>query len=100
MLADFLAASFSAFAAASICSFALFKVSHGLYKTFYEDAVSNIRRWLDAPHSRPPQSSPEQDRECCGHNHEIYPRAVQGEIHDGDKEQRKQRNSRHSGDSC
>ena len=23
-------------------------VSHGLYKTFYEDTVSNIRRWLDA----------------------------------------------------
>jgi hypothetical protein len=22
-------------------------VSHGLYKTFYEDAVSNIRKWLD-----------------------------------------------------
>jgi lactate dehydrogenase-like 2-hydroxyacid dehydrogenase len=22
-------------------------VSHGLYKTFYEDTVSNIRRWLD-----------------------------------------------------
>jgi len=52
------------------------------------------------PHSRPPHSPPEQDRECCGHKHEIYPRAVQGEIHDSDKEQRKQRNSRHSGDSC
>jgi len=23
-------------------------VSHGLYKTFYEDTVSNIRKWLDA----------------------------------------------------
>jgi phosphoglycerate dehydrogenase-like enzyme len=23
-------------------------VSHGLYKTFYEDTVSNIRNWLDA----------------------------------------------------
>ena len=22
-------------------------VSHGIYKTFYEDAVSNIRKWLD-----------------------------------------------------
>ena len=22
-------------------------VSHGLYKTFYEDVVSNIRKWLD-----------------------------------------------------
>jgi phosphoglycerate dehydrogenase-like enzyme len=22
-------------------------VSHGLYKTFYEDTVSNIRKWLD-----------------------------------------------------
>jgi len=22
-------------------------VSHGLYKTFYEDTVSNIRQWLD-----------------------------------------------------
>ncbi|HEX4166700.1 MAG TPA: NAD(P)-dependent oxidoreductase [Bryobacteraceae bacterium] len=22
-------------------------VSHGLYKTFYEDSVSNIRKWLD-----------------------------------------------------
>jgi hypothetical protein len=52
-----------------------------------------------APHLRPPHSPPEQDRECCGHKHEIYPRAVQGEIRDRDKEQRKQRNSRHSGDS-
>jgi hypothetical protein len=42
---------------------------------------------------------PKQDRECCGHKREIYPRAVQGEIRDRDKEQRKQRNSRHSGDS-
>jgi hypothetical protein len=50
--------------------------------------------------SRRPQSPPEQDRECCGHNHEIYPRGVLGEIHDGDKEQRKQRNSRQSGNSC
>jgi phosphoglycerate dehydrogenase-like enzyme len=23
-------------------------VSHGLYNTFYEDTVSNIRKWLDA----------------------------------------------------
>ena len=23
-------------------------VSHDLYKTFYEDKVSNIRKWLDA----------------------------------------------------
>ena len=23
-------------------------VSHGLYKTFYEETVSNIRKWLDA----------------------------------------------------
>ena len=23
-------------------------VSHGLYKTFYEDTVSNVRKWLDA----------------------------------------------------
>jgi len=22
-------------------------VSHGLYKTFYEDTVSNIRKWID-----------------------------------------------------
>jgi phosphoglycerate dehydrogenase-like enzyme len=22
-------------------------VSHGLYKTFYEDTVSNVRKWLD-----------------------------------------------------
>ena len=22
-------------------------VSHGLYKTFYDDTVSNIRKWLD-----------------------------------------------------
>jgi phosphoglycerate dehydrogenase-like enzyme len=22
-------------------------VSHGLYKTFYEDTVSNIQKWLD-----------------------------------------------------
>ena len=22
-------------------------VSHGLYKTFYEDTVANIRKWLD-----------------------------------------------------
>jgi hypothetical protein len=22
-------------------------VSHGLYKTFYEDTVSNIRKWLE-----------------------------------------------------
>jgi phosphoglycerate dehydrogenase-like enzyme len=27
-------------------------VSHGLYKTFYEDTVSNIRKWLDT-HSAP-----------------------------------------------
>jgi phosphoglycerate dehydrogenase-like enzyme len=26
-------------------------VSQGLYKTFYEDTVSNIRKWLDT-HSR------------------------------------------------
>ena len=25
-------------------------VSHGLYKTFYEDTVSNIRKWLDIRH--------------------------------------------------
>jgi phosphoglycerate dehydrogenase-like enzyme len=25
-------------------------VSHGLYKTFYEDTVSNIRKWLDTQH--------------------------------------------------
>jgi phosphoglycerate dehydrogenase-like enzyme len=25
-------------------------VSQGLYKTFYEDIVSNIRKWLDAQH--------------------------------------------------
>jgi phosphoglycerate dehydrogenase-like enzyme len=25
-------------------------VSHGLYKTFYEDTVSNIRKWLDTKH--------------------------------------------------
>ena len=28
-------------------------VSHGLYKTFYEDTVSNIRQWLDAHFGRP-----------------------------------------------
>src|SRR5258705_4857042 len=27
-------------------------VSHGLYKTFYEDTVSNIRKWLDTPIER------------------------------------------------
>ena len=25
-------------------------VSQGLYKTFYEDIVSNIRKWLDTQH--------------------------------------------------
>jgi phosphoglycerate dehydrogenase-like enzyme len=25
-------------------------VSQGLYKTFYEDTVSNIRKWLDTQH--------------------------------------------------
>ena len=27
-------------------------VSHGLYKTFYEDTVSNIRKWLDTAQMR------------------------------------------------
>jgi len=27
-------------------------VSQGLYKTFYEDTVSNIRKWLDAQHHK------------------------------------------------
>ena len=27
-------------------------VSHGLYKTFYEDTVSNIRKWLDTHQTR------------------------------------------------
>jgi phosphoglycerate dehydrogenase-like enzyme len=26
-------------------------VSHGLYKTFYEDTVANIRAWLDTKSS-------------------------------------------------
>ena len=25
--------------------------AHGLYKTFYEDTVSNIRKWLDTHHA-------------------------------------------------
>jgi phosphoglycerate dehydrogenase-like enzyme len=28
-------------------------VSQSLYKTFYEDIVSNIRKWLDAQHQCP-----------------------------------------------
>jgi phosphoglycerate dehydrogenase-like enzyme len=29
-------------------------VSHGLYKTFYEDTVANVRRWLDAQPNNTP----------------------------------------------
>jgi hypothetical protein len=29
---------------------ALAAAPHGLYKTFYEDTVSNIRKWLDTKH--------------------------------------------------
>jgi hypothetical protein len=43
-----------------------------------------------APHSMAPQSARYEERECCGHNHEIEPRAVQAEIHDGNEEHRKQ----------
>jgi phosphoglycerate dehydrogenase-like enzyme len=32
-------------------------VSHGLYRTFYEDSVSNIRKWLDS-HSADPTTHP------------------------------------------
>ena len=39
-----------------------------------------------APHSMAPQSARYEERECCGHNHEIEPRAVQAEIHHGNKE--------------
>jgi hypothetical protein len=55
---------------------------------------------LRAPHSRAPQSARYEDRECCGHNHEIEPRAVQTEIHGGNKEQRKHDNQRYSCDRC
>jgi hypothetical protein len=37
-----------------------------------------------------PQSARYEERECCGHNHEIEPRAVKAEIHDGNEEHRKQ----------
>ena len=47
-----------------------------------------------------PQSARYEERECCGHNHEIEPRAVQAEIHDGDEEQRKHENPRYSCDRC
>jgi len=55
---------------------------------------------MRAPHSRAPQSARKEDRESCGHNHEIEPRAVQAEIHDGDKEQRKHENPRYSCNCC
>ena len=55
---------------------------------------------MRAPHSRAPQSARKQDRECCGHNHEIEPRAVKAEIDDGNKEQRKHENPRYSCDRC
>jgi len=55
---------------------------------------------MRAPHSRAPQSARQEDRECCSHNHEIEPRAVQAEIHDGNKEQRKHENPRCSCDLC
>ena len=29
-------------------------VSHGLYKTFYEDTVSNVRKWLDTQYDAKP----------------------------------------------
>ena len=47
---------------------------------------------MRAPHSRTPQSAREEDRECRGHNHEIESCAVQAEIHDRNKEQRKHEN--------
>jgi len=53
---------------------------------------------LRAPHSRAPQSARQEDRECCSHNHEIEPRAVQAEIHHGNKQQRKHENPRYSCD--
>ena len=53
-----------------------------------------------APHSRAPQSARKEDRECCGNNHNIEPRAVQAEIHDGSQQQRKQENPRYSCDRC
>jgi hypothetical protein len=55
---------------------------------------------IRAPHSRAPQSARKENRDCCGHNHEIEPRAVQAEIHDGNKEQRKHENPRYSCDRC
>jgi hypothetical protein len=51
-----------------------------------------------APHSMVPQSARYEERECCGHNHEIEPRAVQAEIHHGNKQQRKHENPRYSCD--
>jgi len=53
-----------------------------------------------APHSMAPQSARYEERECCGHNHEIEPRAVQAEIHDGNEEHRKHENPRYSCDRC
>jgi LysR family hca operon transcriptional activator len=53
---------------------------------------------MRAPHSRAPQSARQEDRECCSHNHEIEPRAVQAEIHDRNKEQREHENPRYSRD--
>ena len=55
---------------------------------------------MRAPHSRAPQSARKQDRECCGHNHEIEARAVKAEIDDGNKEQRKHENPRYFCDRC
>src|SRR3981189_3996670 len=43
-------------------------VSHGLYKTFYEDTVSNIRKWLDTkreeegPDHRRRESAPQEEK--------------------------------------
>jgi len=47
-----------------------------------------------------PQSARYEERDCCGHNHEIEPRAVQAEIHDGNEEHRKHENPRYSCDRC
>ena len=53
---------------------------------------------MRAPPSRAPQSTRKEDRECCGHNHEIEPHTVQAENHDANKQQRKNENPRRSSD--
>jgi hypothetical protein len=55
---------------------------------------------IRAPQSRFSQPAPEQHGKCRGHNQEIYPRVIEAEVHDGEKEQRKQWNSRYSGHRC